>query len=193
MAAKSQVRERILDAAVMLLRRDGLKRLAQPQVAREAQVPQGHLTYYFPKKADMLMAVAARFLQLLESDVVPLGPAGRSAAVLALVKRLALDRERTRMLLGLLIEADDDPVLRGAMTRSAGFVRDTLATAFGLAPESREAQLALALAWGLGLQQFLLGDQRSAEETEALLEHAVGLIQNASRTRMESSPEVPPV
>jgi AcrR family transcriptional regulator len=175
MATKNVVRERILDAAVTLLQDVGVKRLAQPQVARAAKVPQGHLTYYFPKKADMLMAVAARFLEMLARDAVADGPApGERLA--SVVTRLVKDRTRTRMLLGLLVEADNEEELRLAMQNGAAFVRGSLAAAFRLPQDGPEAHLALALFWGLGLQQFLLGDARTPQETEELVNRAVAMI-----------------
>lgn len=179
MAAKSAVRERILDAAVTLLRDAGVKRLAQPQVARAANVPQGHLTYYFPKKSDMLMAVAARFLEMLAKDAHG-DNADPETKLASVVKRLVMDRTRTRMLLGLLVEADSDDDLRVAIQNGANFVRDSLAVAFKLPPGSPEAHLALALFWGLGLQQFLLGDARSPQETEELVEKAIALIKKST-------------
>jgi len=60
---KNLVREKILASAVKLLEKQGIKKLAQPQIAKEAGVPQGHITYYFPTRADLLLAVADRSMQ----------------------------------------------------------------------------------------------------------------------------------
>lgn len=174
MATKSPVRDRILDAAVGLLRDSGVKRLAQPQVAKAANVPQGHLTYYFPKKADILMAVADRFMAMVSAEMPSNIP--HSALLISIARRLVLDRTRTRMLLGLLVEADGEVDLRAAMVRGANLVRGGLASALDLPHDSREAHLALALFWGLGVQQFLLGDERPPEETEALIVRAIELL-----------------
>jgi len=174
MATKSPVRDRILDAAVGLLRDSGVKRLAQPQVAKAANVPQGHLTYYFPKKADMLMAVADRFMAMISAEMPSNTP--RSALLTGIARRLVLDLTRTRMLLGLLVEADGEAELKTAMMRGASLVRGGLASALDLHHDSREAHLALALFWGLGVQQFLMGDERPPEETEALIVRAIELL-----------------
>ena len=72
---KTPVRERILDAAVKLLETSGVSKLAQPQVAKEAGVPPGHLTYYFPKRLDLLSAVASRFVTMLREDELEIGRA----------------------------------------------------------------------------------------------------------------------
>lgn len=178
------MRDRILEAAVGLLRDSGVKKLAQTQVAKAARVPQGHLTYYFPKKADMLMAVAERFLAMLAADA-PEESADRSrtsAYALDVTKRLIRDVTRTRMLLGLLVEADRDDDLRAAMIRGATFVRASLASAFELPVEGPQADLALAVFWGLGLQQFLFGEQRTPEETAALIEKAAAWIEQIKAT-----------
>lgn len=89
----------------------------------------------------------------------------------AFVARIVKDRERTRMLLGLVIEADGDPALRDAVERGAGFVRSILARVMGRDPEDPDVNLALATLWGLGLQHLVF--QRSDEETDALVLRAL--------------------
>lgn len=53
----TEVRDRLLAAALALLREQGLTGLTQPRVAKAAGVSQSHLTYYFPTRADLLRAV----------------------------------------------------------------------------------------------------------------------------------------
>ncbi len=60
--AAGGVRDRILAAALALLRETGIQGLSQVQVARRARVRQSHLTYYFPRRHDLLAAVAVRFV-----------------------------------------------------------------------------------------------------------------------------------
>ena len=52
------VRSAILDAGSSLLREHGIAALTQPRVAAAAGVKQSHLTYYFPKRADLLIGIA---------------------------------------------------------------------------------------------------------------------------------------
>ncbi len=52
------VRQRILDAGVRLLHDEGFAALTQPRIARAAGASQSHLTYYFPTRADLLLAIA---------------------------------------------------------------------------------------------------------------------------------------
>src|SRR6266496_237378 len=56
------IRERVLNAAVGILRAGGIQGLSQVQVARRARVRQSHLTYYFPRRHDLVEAVAVRFI-----------------------------------------------------------------------------------------------------------------------------------
>ncbi|WP_454916872.1 TetR family transcriptional regulator [Xanthobacter sediminis] len=58
--APADIRERLLMAAVGLVREHGLPGLTQPRVAKAAGVSQSHLTYYFPTRADLVHAVLER-------------------------------------------------------------------------------------------------------------------------------------
>jgi len=128
---RSRLREDILDAAVKILRESGVKMLAQSKVARAAGIPQGHLTYYFPRRADLLVAVARRSVELAvrELDGFWSSDGWRSAGddvrrrALAIVGFLIKDRERTRMLLGLLVEAEEDAALRAVLIENFGLLR----------------------------------------------------------------------
>src|SRR4051812_1486279 len=111
-AAKPNLRERIVDAAVDLLHQHGHKKLAQPQVARAAGIPQGHLTYYFPRRADLLLAVARRSIDRAAQELAALGAAAARAVAPDLIAFMIKDRPRTRMLVALLVEAGDDAQLR---------------------------------------------------------------------------------
>ncbi|MBL8681817.1 MAG: TetR/AcrR family transcriptional regulator [Myxococcales bacterium] len=168
------VRARILDAAVELLRKSGVKKLAQPQVAREAGVPQGHLTYYFPRKVDLLLAVAERFVEIVQKEMEELRATGTDGVAprntgIAFAREAVIDRERTRMLLGLVTEADNEEAVIEPVARGAKLMRTMVARAIDRHPEDPDTWLTLALFWGLGVQQLLF-PQRSTEQVEALIE-----------------------
>lgn len=168
------VRARILDAAVELLRKSGVKKLAQPQVAREAGVPQGHLTYYFPRKVDLLLAVAERFVEIVQKEMEELRATGTDGVTprntgVAFARDAVLDRERTRMLLGLVTEADNEEAVIEPVARGAKLMRTMVARAIDRHPEDPDTWLTLALFWGLGVQQMLF-PERSDAQVEALIE-----------------------
>lgn len=173
------VRERILDAALRMLGESGVRTLVQPKVAKEAGVPQGHLTYYFPKRMDLLAAVADRFVERLREDAPSLlalaadtrariDAAGRKRAM-AFVAKLAKDRVRTRTILGLLAAADEDAELRKQVAANAESVRGLVARLVDREVGDPEVDLALATLWGIGLMHLVF-DKRSNAETERLLE-----------------------
>jgi AcrR family transcriptional regulator len=171
------VRDQILDAAVCLLRENGVKKLAQPQVARAAGVPQGHLTYYFPRKFDLLHAVARRFIEMMGVGLractpcersVPAGAVSTEQAFGALAQ-LVRDREHTRMLLGLIVEAETDASLREVLIEGAAQVRAALAEVTGRACDDPDVDVALATVWGMSLVHLLFGDRRTDAQTDALV------------------------
>jgi DNA-binding transcriptional regulator YbjK len=173
----SNVREQILDAAVRLLKTGGMRRLAQPQVAKEAGVPQGHLTYYFPRKYDLLVAVSQRFAEMVRRELQEyftgaawntLGTSVR-ARVLASVGELVKNHERTRMLLGLLVESEGDPSLRDILANNAMRARTQLATVLGRAENDPDVDLALAMFWGLGVRHLLFEGRHTDVDTDALV------------------------
>ena len=61
----TDVRQRILDAALGLMAEHGFMEVTQPKIARAAGVRQSHLTYYFPTRADLLKALAVHSLSLI--------------------------------------------------------------------------------------------------------------------------------
>jgi AcrR family transcriptional regulator len=179
---RPNLRERILDAAVDLLRRHGHRRLSQPQVARAAGIPQGHLTYYFPRRADLLVAVARRSIERVGREIAALPLQVARAHIADLVGFIVKDRPRTRMLLALLVEAGDDSALRKMMVEGAARVRGMLAAMMGIAPEHPDATIALATLWGLGLQHLLLqGEGDDDAQTETLLRRLAAWLEAAPR------------
>ncbi len=171
------VRERILDAAVSVLGSSGLGKLAQPHIAKVAGVAQGHLTYYFPKKNDLLSALVTRFVDLLREDL----PAnlreevgGRVDVMRARTLRMAgsvvKNRARMRMLLGLVVATEEDPSLRETMAENLVLVRSLVARFMGKPAKDPDVEIALAMLWGIGLQHLVLEGRRSEAETDRVLE-----------------------
>jgi AcrR family transcriptional regulator len=108
------VRTRILQAAVALLADHGVGELTQPKVARAAGVRQGHLTYYFPTRADLLLGIAGHSIDAL---VASMNQAARDGSLTADALADAFiggttDKRRVRIMLGLAVTSDRDPQLR---------------------------------------------------------------------------------
>lgn len=168
------VRERILDAALRVLSRDGAKSLAQPQVAREAGVPQGHLTYYFPKKIDLVRGVADHMRGVILQELGPLLAKHAGATLrekfIAIASRVAKNRGRTRILLALVVEMEHDATLRTELAERVEGLRALFASIMQRKPGDPDVDLAVATAWGLGLQHLILEGRRSDAETERLFD-----------------------
>jgi AcrR family transcriptional regulator len=153
------VRERILDAAVTILRESGLQRLLQLQVSEKAGVRQSHLTYYFPTRQDLLEAVTARVVDGIATGVHAAVEGQEGTGHSQLLNRLATavaDLEHMRMFVAVIVEADADPALRPMLVGATHRLEAVLAEALGGAEARARARLILAAVWGLGLYQFLM-------------------------------------
>jgi AcrR family transcriptional regulator len=163
--AKTQIREKILSTAVKLLGDCGIRKLAQPLIAKTAGVPQGHITYYFPTRSDLLIAVADRSLEAVAQTIIKgaskLGLKPRES--IKLVAPLIKDASRTRMLVGLLVESDENPDLRKKLQEQTELGHSLIGMALGKAPDSPEVEVVHAALLGMGLN-FYLDDAKDAKE-----------------------------
>jgi AcrR family transcriptional regulator len=162
---QASVRERILDAALEVLRDPSLKRLIQPRVAKVAGVHQGHLTYYFPRKRDLFVAVARKFADTFAATIHAGLPtswhdmeAGERAAARSMLKDVVGDADRARRLLRLLVEADGDESIRDAIEGGVATMRAAIARALVVTEEDPEVELILATLWGLAIRRLVFRD-----------------------------------
>lgn len=154
------VRERILNAALAILREEGIQELTQVQVSRRAGVRQSHLTYYFPRRHDLLEAVGGRFVDGVEHGLREVAARAREGEPGELVQRLAEvigEPGHMRMFMGVIVAADREPALRAAIVRHAQRIQELLAGVLGGADAMERAGLLLAAMWGLGLYGFAIG------------------------------------
>jgi AcrR family transcriptional regulator len=62
---RSQRREQIIDAAVSVIAERGLQNLSLSEIEKKAGMSRGQLTYYFPTKDEILLAVFDRHIQTM--------------------------------------------------------------------------------------------------------------------------------
>lgn len=169
-AGATGVRKRILDAAITTLREAGVRELSQVQVARRAGVRQSHLTYYFPKRHDLLEAMAERVADELAShiDEVLTGSADPVSALSHLADAIA-ERDHMRMFIGIIIEADGDPKVRAILVRHTRRLQAALAEVVGGEDAPGRARLVLACLWGLGLYEFAIAESDGADPSAAFI------------------------
>src|SRR5258708_6895284 len=108
----SDRREAITTAALEVLREHGYSGLTQPRVAARAGLRQSNLTYYFPTRLDLLVALARTTIdgQLAAVDAMLDGSSPEVAA--ATIAAISVRHENTRVLMGLVQAADQEPAVR---------------------------------------------------------------------------------
>ena len=106
----SDVRQRILDAALGLMAEHGFMEVTQPKIARAAGVRQSHLTYYFPTRNDLLKAVAVHSIETLLDSLVAGASAGKLTPELfaQFAGEALADKRRARVMLGLIVSSEED-------------------------------------------------------------------------------------
>ena len=168
--AAAPVRERILDAALAVLRQDGIQRLTQVEVAKRAGVRQSHLTYYFPSRTDLLDAIAARFVDGLTAGIGHAGGQARDpGTALAHLAKAIADPGHMRMFIGIIVEADQDPATRDLLLRGTARMEAALAEILGGADQRARARAMLASLWGLGLYTFVVRPAARHDPARAVL------------------------
>lgn len=167
-------RSAILDAALRILEREGPRGFKQTRVAAEAKVEQGHLTYYFPKKVDLVLGVFERFATRSREELTRAfaGATKESSPSLLFefAKTLAKDHRRTRLLLGLIVETQPEPELAQKLGDLVRTQRRVFAALLGRPEGDLDAELALAALRGIGVENMLLsGQEKRVDELVARL------------------------
>ncbi len=186
----ASVRERILAAAVALLHEGGIQGWSQVQVARRAKVRQSHVTYYFPKRHDLIDALAQHVTGGMALALRGVLESSEGRDLRPVLRRLARDiaaREHMRMFTGLIVEADDDPKLRAILVRWTLSLQETLATALGGQGAMERSRLILAAMWGFGLYEFAMRPSNKLDLTDSSLACLAGRTRTAARPYRPSS------
>ena len=178
--------ERILQAALQVLREVGHGGFSVQKVARAAGVYQGNVTYYWPRRRDLERALAVR---VVEDYRRTLGPPKVDAAASAEERAEALARllfadavsaERVRVLPELWSMANSDANIAGVVTDAYADMEDGALTALGVdpaAPCAADVRHALFLL-GVSVQGLTaFCSQRGGDATglDALIEALVAL------------------
>jgi len=145
-------RERILRAAMTVVRTVGNGQFSVQKVARVAGVYQGNITYYWPRRRDLIVALAGRIVTEHRAALSPLlAQLDRDRADWAetLVRWMvddALSEERVRLLPELWSMANADADVAREVARMPEDVVDTLIGALGVTvDEPGHAPLRVAL------------------------------------------------
>ena len=172
MKSENVLRQRILDAALDIVEEQGIAALTQPKVAKAAGVRQSHLTYYFPRKADLYIALLeASHVRARRKEKPPAAvPASRDWG--DEIAALVLDRRRMQFFLGIILAASEDPDLSRIVADHMEMLPKKLATIFGRS-ETDPAVLAFVdQLRGLGLRTLVQGESLNEKAPDLITELA---------------------
>lgn len=177
---KPTVRDAILNAGIALLRDQGITALTQPKVATAAGVKQSHLTYYFPKRVDLLLGVAEYAIENILNDLeVGLTNNAKPTAFVDTIATAMINGLPPRVMLGLIVAADADPEIRPALRRLIRRVRNhiqlVLAKA-GLPADDTATLLFHATLVGVAVMHDAQRTEQSADEVKTGIEAIVKLM-----------------
>lgn len=187
------VKESILQAGVALLDAQGIAALTQPKVARAAGVKQSHLTYYFPKRTDLLLAIAGHTIDgILANLAARLEQTVPSAALAETIATLVSSGAPPRIMLGLIVAAEREPELRPALQKLVRHIRQRILALLeqaGVANSTQAALLFHATLIGLAVMHEAQRTDQSAAELKAGLNAILALLgSHAGADLARSSP-----
>ncbi|HET6571758.1 MAG TPA: TetR family transcriptional regulator [Solirubrobacterales bacterium] len=191
-------RQRILRGTFALIAREGVGALSNRNIAAEAKVSLGTLTYHFPSQAELLRECLCLFaeeevarMEAIAADMRARCPSPQQIAVE--IQQLAADSigdpERIAEL-ELHLRAARDPELREASRRCFDAYEGVAAAALdavGVPDPERHARAVVAVISGLGLRQKGSGTEDAAGLADALLTIVAGAGARAGeRSRSEA-------
>lgn len=184
---KENLRDGILKTGVNILSNLGFGRLTQPQVSRDLGITQSRLTYYFPKRIDMMIGVVEYATDIIAKEVGKRisGPLS-SEKLFSLVSWIVRDRKRTQLILNIFFESQESDELKKRIKKIIIGHQDLVARAIGRAPGDPDAAIVMAAIWGLGLQHYILDGDRKDKETIAILRRLEEWIEICAQRKEES-------
>jgi AcrR family transcriptional regulator len=164
---EKNTREEILEIALEIVQKQGLKALTQTQVAAIAGLRQSHVTYYFPKKTDLLLAVLDASHEASNkknhgfSKKKALTPEDEA---IELIESLMLNPKKMGFFIGLIAESSDERELRSLLASHAkGFVAH-ICKLFGRKEGDQVVQDFIDQVRGIGLRNLLENDVKLRKE-----------------------------
>lgn len=155
---EKSARQRILDAALKIIRKEGVTALTQPRVAAAAGLRQSHLTYYFPRKTDLLAATLEA--SHAQAHKPKRGSTGGEGHPLEAVRTLMFDRNKMRFFLSVVAQASDHSEVRETLAAHARGVADQIAPLFGRKADDPDIIAFVDMLRGMGLRLLLEADDK---------------------------------
>lgn len=185
---QNSARDMILSAAVQVLQDEGPTKLTQTRVAKAAGLRQGHLTYYFPRKSDLWIATAerahndmeAQFASLLSTSGLGDSKKEVRPKLVKLLTDLVDNHQRSRVLLSLVLQAQEEVELMELCRENSQRSREFLKAALGAHYPSAIVEVTLAALWGMGMRELIAGMSEEHHGTEELVGELFKLLDEVS-------------
>jgi AcrR family transcriptional regulator len=162
------IKEDILSAGSTLLREKGVAALTQPRIAQAARIKQSHLTYYFPTRANLLLAIAEfTIFSVMDNVAMQLQAKPQGKTLADAVSKILIDGIPPRVFIGLIVAADSDPDIRKLLRkliRHTRTVMQHLLQEAGIAADDEAARLFHATIIGLAVMHQARLNRESANE-----------------------------
>ncbi|OAE49015.1 hypothetical protein A7J57_20500 [Agrobacterium tumefaciens] len=137
-----------------------MKALTQPRIAKIAGLRQSHLTYCFPRKADLYVALLEASRARAEQR-----NGGADANPGVMLSSLFFTPEQTRFFLSILLGVNEDSDLKRALAgHAAGLCRE-VAAKFGLAPDDARVGAFIDELRGMSIRFLLEPGEREPPAT----------------------------
>src|ERR1700679_1244309 len=112
-AIKEDRRAQLIEAGLAILREEGLAGFTQARIAARGNLKQGHLTYYFPTRTDILVAVARSAIETQLAGLEKIiGHASSIDKAVAAIAAATVQHENTRVLVAMNQASDQKPEVR---------------------------------------------------------------------------------
>jgi AcrR family transcriptional regulator len=188
---RDDVRGAILDAAIALLKTQGIAAMTQPRIAKEAGISQSHLTYYFPTRATLHQAVAEHAMQLAFASVTPHDPAADAPTLTAVLQKIVSEGIPPRAMIGLVVAADGDPEIRKLLAKMIRKIRRAMQQKLdqsGLRASDEDTLLFHASLIGLAVMHLARQNKESEREVKVGLD---ALVRRMAKPARKKSKEMP--
>jgi AcrR family transcriptional regulator len=176
----SDRRDELIEAGLEILREEGLAGFSQARIANRVGLRQGHLTYYFPTRANLLAAVARK---AIDNQLASLGrmvaSANSTEAAAKAITAATLNHRNTRVLVALNQAADREPEVRALFNElTDGFVTElgNLLETLGLEAGEERIDMVHALFVGLSVIELATSRARGRERSEAAVLSALSIL-----------------
>ena len=156
-----KTKDKIILCALELLEKSGIQAVTQPAVAKLASITQGQLTYHFPKRTDLILALSEVALTQVADFIFNQkidNSQKKEEKIRSLIWSIIIDHARVRALLGLVTEADSNEEVRQKLFDQEEKVRTVIGFAMGVEPSDPLVTTTHATLLGFSMISFLKRD-----------------------------------